>query len=138
MIHSIRSKIVLVAACAVLPATGLFAQAPAAASTPSVSVPAATDTTAATTVEGKHGGKMKEKLASLTPEERQKLLAARKKAMEDPAVKAAEATRDTDRKGYRKALTEAMLRADPSVAPILEKMRAEGKPGKKDASARKS
>lgn len=131
MIHPIRSKIVLLAVCAVLPATGLFAQAPAAASTPSVSVPADTTTTTAAPGKHEHEGKMREKLASLTPEERQKLLAARQKAKEDPAVKAAEATKDTDRKGFHKTMAEAMVRADPSVAPILEKLREEGKHGKK-------
>ena len=134
MTHSIRTKLVLLAACAALPATGLFAQAPATTSTPSVSVPAGTDTTTTTATPGthKHEGKMREKLASLTPEERQKLKAAHEKAKEDPAVKAAEATKETDRKGYHKTLREAMLRADPSVAPILEKMREEGGHGKKN------
>ena len=75
---------------------------------------------------------MRARLAALTPEERQKLIAARRKAKQDPAVKAAEATRETDRKGYHKAMKEAMLRADPSVGPILEKLREE-RPGKKNA-----
>ncbi len=133
MITSIRSKIVLFAACAALPATGLFAQAPATTSTPSVSVPAAdTTTTPTTAAPGKHEGNMRERLASLTPEERQKLKAAREKAKEDPAVKAAEPTRETDRKGFRKTMVAAMLRADPSVGPILEKLREEGKHGKKN------
>ena len=130
MIQSVRSKIVLLAVCAALPATGLFAQAPATTSTPSVSVPATDTTTATTPAAGKHDG-MKGKLASLTPEEREKLMAARKKAKEDPAVKAAESTKDTDKKGFHKIMAEAMVRADPSVAPILEKMREEGKHGNK-------
>ncbi len=135
MTTSIRSKIVLLAACAALPATGLFAQAPAATSTPSVSVPAGTDTTTTTTTTagGKHDGKMKGKLATLTPEEREKLKAAHEKAKEDPAVKAAEATKDTDKKGFHKIMAEAMVRADPSVAPILEKLHEEGKHGKKNS-----
>ena len=135
MKHSIRHKIALLTACAALPAAGLFAQSPSPATTPSVSVPAAspattTDTTAAT---GRHGGGMRDKLASLTPEEREKLKAARMKAKDDPAVKAAEATKDTDRKGFRKTMAEAMVRADPSVAPILEKLRDEGRHGKKNS-----
>ncbi len=66
----------------------------------------------------------------LTPEERQTLRAAHKTAMQDPSVKAAEATRATDKKGYRQAMRAAMLKADPNVGPILEKMR-ESKPNKK-------
>lgn len=133
MKNTLRHAFLLFAVGSVLPAAGVFAQSPAAAATPSVSVPAAetstTDTT--TAAPGKRGGKMRERLATLTPEERQKLMAARRKAKEDPALKAAEATRETDRKGYHKAMKEAVLRADPSVAPILEKLR-ENRPGKKN------
>ncbi len=137
MKNTFTRTLILLAAGAALPVVGAFAQSPAApASTPSVSVPAAetttTDTTTTTAQEGKHGGKMRARLAALTPEERHTLMAARRKAKEDPAVKAAEATRDTDKKGYHKAMKEAMLRADPSVGPILEKLRAE-RPGKKNA-----
>ncbi len=135
MKHSIRHKIALLTACAALPAAGLFAQAPTPASTPSVSVPASTPaaTTDPTTAHGRHEGGMREKLASLTPEEREKLKAAREKARQDPAVKAAEATKDTDRKGFHRTMAEAMVRADPSVAPILEKLRDEGRHGKKNS-----
>ena len=100
MNYSIRHKIDLLTACAALPAAGLFAQAPATEATPSVSVPAATAATPDTTpAAGKHQGERKGRLAELTPEERQKLKAARQKAMQDPAVKTAEATRETDRNG---------------------------------------
>ena len=76
---------------------------------------------------------MREKLASLTPEERQTFMAAHKKAKEDPAVKAAEATKETDKKGFHKTMVEAMIRADPAVKPILEKLREEGRHGKKNS-----
>ena len=135
MKNTFPRTLLLLAAGAVLPIVGAFAQSPAApASTPSVSVPAAnaTSTETTTTAVGKHGGKLRARLAALTPEERQKLMAARRQAKKDPVVKAAEATRGTDRKGYHKAMKEAMLRADPSVGPILEKMREE-RPGKKNA-----
>ena len=134
MNYSIRHKIALLTACAALPAAGLFAQAPATEATPSVSVPATTtpapDTTTATV---RHQGERKGRLAELTPEERQKLKAAHEKAKQDPAVKTAEATRETDKRGYRKAMRDAMLRADPSIQPILEKMREEGHRGNKNA-----
>ena len=129
MKKSVRYQIALLAACAGLPAAGLFAQAPAAspspAVTPSVSVPAgpATDATAGMREKGRRA--MQERLSALTPEEREKLKAAHRKAMEDPALKTAEANRATDKRGYREAMRAAMLRADPTVGPILEKMREE-------------
>ena len=134
MKNALRHVLLLFAVGSVLPVAGAFAQSPAAAATPSVSVPAAETSTTDTTVAapGKRGGKMRERLAVLTPEERQKLMAAHRRAKEDPAVKAAEATRETDRKSFHKAMKEAMLRADPSLAPILEKLR-ENRPSKKNA-----
>ncbi len=135
MKNTFRHTLTILVTGAVLPAAGLFAQSPAPASTPSVSVPAdsTADDTTAPAAHGKHGGgRMRERLSVLTPDERRQLMAAHRKAKEDPAVKAAEATRETDRKSYHKAMKEAMLRADPSVAPILEKLR-ENHPGKKNA-----
>ncbi len=131
MNRPIRYQFALLTACAVLPATGLFAQAPAPDATPSVSTPAAPASPDATPAEGKHHGHHG-RHANLTPEERQKLKAAHDKALQDPAVKSAEANRETDRKGYRKAVHDAMLRADPSIQPILNKTRA-GRRAKKDA-----
>ncbi len=120
----VRLHFALLTVCAALPVGGLFAQspaapAPAATATPSVSAPAKpadaeeSDST------------VRDRAMALSPEERQKLRAAHNAAMQDPAVKAAEATRATDKKGYRKTVREAMLRADPGIAPILEKMREE-------------
>ncbi len=100
----------LLLALALLPVAGLHAQAPSP--TPSVSSPVESH---------------KERLQSLTPEEKAKLKAARTAALEDPAVKAAEATKETDKRGYRKALREAMLQKDPSVGAIFAKMKSERK-----------
>lgn len=126
---SIRFHFTLLTVCAALPAGGLLAQAPAATATPSVSAPAQS---AAPADAEENEGKMRMRaLSALTPEERQKLRAAHKAAEQDPAVKTAEATRATDKRGYREAVRAAMLRADPSVGPILEKMR-EARPHKKD------
>lgn len=61
---------------------------------------------------------------SLTPEERQKLKAARQVAKNDPAVAGLKGTLKSDRKAFHQALRTAMLKADPSVAPILEKLKA--------------
>lgn len=137
MKNSLRTSLLLTGiCCAMLPAASLFAQtaAPAAApsATPSVSVSAAPAAPAAANAgEGKHGmGKMKEAMASLTPEERQQLLAARRKAQADPAVQAAAG----DKKAHRRAMQEAMIKADPGVKAILEKMR-ENNPRRKDLKA---
>ena len=133
----IRYHFALLAACVALPAAGLRAQAPAAATsaTPSVSMPAASP--AAADTEEHEGARMKA-LAKLTPEERQKLKAAHQAAMQDPSVKAAEAEKAGDRKdkrAYREAMRAAMIKADPSVQPILDKMKEERReehPRKKD------
>lgn len=111
------NNIPILLALALLPVAGLRAQSPAPSPTPSVS----------TAAETHHGGRRKEMLQSLTPEEREKLKAARQAALEDPAVKAAEASRETDKRGYRQALRAAMLRKDPSVGEIFAKMKGERK-----------
>ena len=128
-----RLTFALLTACAVLPASGLFAQtsAPAAPSTtPSVSAPASTTGTGMEDEEEKGGGKMRQRLASLSPEEKQKLRAAHKAAMQDPTVQAAKANKSSDKKAFRMAVREAMLKSDPSVGPILEKLKEERHPGK--------
>lgn len=70
-------------------------------------------------------------LANLTDAEKEKLMAARAKAKEDPAVKAAEQAKEAakspeERKAamqaYRDAMHQAMLKADPTVEPILKKL----------------
>jgi hypothetical protein len=102
------------------------AQDPAPTATPSVSTP---DTAAPSDKDhAEHEGR-KGRMAELTPAERQQLKAAHEKALQDPAVKAAEGEKGTDRRAYQKTVHDAMLRADPTIAPILEKMRAHrGKP----------
>jgi len=53
--------------------------------------------------------------SNLTPEERDKLKAARQKAMEDPKVQEAQ-------KALQEAMKAAMLAADPTIGPLLDKM----------------
>jgi hypothetical protein len=67
--------------------------------------------------------------ASLSEEERAKLKAAHQKALTDPAVWAARDRLRQARREFREVLRPALLKADPSIQPILEKMRAE-RPGK--------
>ena len=63
--------------------------------------------------------------ASLSDEERAKLKAAHQKALADPAVWAARDRLRKARREFREILRPALLKADPSIQPILEKMRAE-------------
>jgi hypothetical protein len=63
--------------------------------------------------------------ANLTEEERSKLKAAHQKAMADPAVQAARDRLRQARKEFREVLRPALLKADPSIQPILDKMRPE-------------
>jgi Spy/CpxP family protein refolding chaperone len=109
------------ASFAALPLCGALAQSADPTPTPSVSGPG-NAVTPGYKAHGGHRGEWKAKMAALTPEERQELKAAREKALQDPAVKAAEANRATDHRAYNEALHAAMLRADPGVATIFAKL----------------
>ena len=63
--------------------------------------------------------------ANLSEEDRVKLRAAHQKAMADPAVQAAHERLRQARREFREVMRPAMLKADPSVQAILDKMRAE-------------
>jgi hypothetical protein len=65
------------------------------------------------------------RFANLSEEERTKLRAAHQKAMEDPAVRAAQEKLRQARREFRQVMRPAMLRADPSVQAILDKLRPE-------------
>jgi len=76
-------------------------------------------------------------LGNLSDAEKQQFLAAREKAKNDPAVQAAEkqkedaATPDDRRAAmdaYRLAMRQAILKADPSLAPLLDKIGNKGGP----------
>ena len=69
--------------------------------------------------------------ANLTDDERTRLRAAHEKAMQDPAVQAAREKLRQARREFREVLRPALLKADPSIQPILDKMRSE-KPDKQD------
>ena len=71
------------------------------------------------------------RLASLTEDERARLRAAYQKASQDPAVQAAREKLKQARREFREALRPALLKADPSIQPILDKLRAE-RPDKPD------
>ena len=63
--------------------------------------------------------------ANLSEEERARLKAAHEKAMADPLVRAAREKLRQARREFREVLRPALLKADPSLQPILEKMRPE-------------
>lgn len=74
---------------------------------------------------------MRDNFQSLTPEQKQQLKAARSAAKEDPAVQAAgEKIRDAEghdakrqaARAMHEAMKAAILKADPGLAPLLEKL----------------
>ena len=73
------------------------------------------------------GGRWQQRLANLSPQEREKLKAARQKAMQDSNVQAAHEKMRQARKEFVSSMRAAMLKADPSIQPILDKI---PKPGR--------
>jgi len=63
--------------------------------------------------------------ANLNDEERARLRAAHQKAMADPAVQAARDRLRQARREFREVLRPALLKADPSLQPVLDKLRPE-------------
>jgi membrane protein involved in colicin uptake len=71
-------------------------------------------------------------LANLSEGDRQKLKAAREKAKDDPTVQAAEAKKQAAktpeehraaRQEFHKAMHDALLKADPTIGPILDQLK---------------
>ena len=128
------------AACSTLPLVTTRAQepSPAPAAIPSVAATPApsispAESPAANAGTGtdklnKRGAKVKGALRGLPLEERKKLRQARDAAQADPAVQAAKAS--GDKRAAAKATREAMVRSDPSVAPIMDKVRTEARENK--------
>jgi hypothetical protein len=58
----------------------------------------------------------------LTHDEKMRLKAAHDAAKKDPTVVAAESTRSTDPKAYHEVVRAAMLKADPKIGPLLDKV----------------
>jgi hypothetical protein len=70
----------------------------------------------------KHNHDHEAMLANLAPEERQKVQAAHQQAMQDPVVQAAHEKLKEARKQFRDSMHAAMVKADPTVEPILAKL----------------
>jgi Spy/CpxP family protein refolding chaperone len=60
--------------------------------------------------------------ANLSADEREKMKAARAKAATDPSVKSAKQKLREARNEFRSSMRAAMLKADPSIEPILQKL----------------
>lgn len=69
------------------------------------------------------------KINRLSIEEQLKLRAAQQKAAEDPAVLEALKKRDEAIRNFRQALHDAMVKADPSIKPILDRIAVGGSAG---------
>lgn len=74
---------------------------------------------------GRHQMERRARWANLNEDERSRLKAAHQKAMADPAVQAARDRLRQARREFREVMRPAMLKADPSIQPILDKVRAE-------------
>lgn len=61
--------------------------------------------------------------AALTPDEQQRLTAAREKAKDDPTVRSLKEAKDALESQLDSAMHSAMLAADSSLAPVLEKIK---------------
>ena len=85
--------------------------------------------------DGPRRGRWQQRLANLSPEEREKLKSARQKAMQDPGVQAAHEKMRQARKDFITSMRAAMVKADPSVGPVLDKIpRGGGRGGDLDAN----
>jgi hypothetical protein len=76
------------------------------------------------------GGHWQQRLANLSPEEREKLKAARQKAMQDPNVQAAHEKMKQAHQEFMTSVHAAMLKADPSIQPVLDKIPKGGRGGR--------
>jgi hypothetical protein len=79
--------------------------------------------------QGKRGRRWEQRLANLSTEERQKVQAARRKAIQEPSVQAAREKMHQARKEFHEAMRAAMLKADSSIQPILNKIPAPNRRG---------
>ena len=63
-----------------------------------------------------------QKLANLSPAEREQLKTAHRKAMQDPALRAAQIKMRQAHREYREAMRSSLLKADPNILPVLNKI----------------
>jgi hypothetical protein len=70
-----------------------------------------------------------ERVHKLSIEEQLKLRAAQQKAAEDPTVQAALEKRNKAIQEFRAALRASMIKSDPTIQPVLDKLAVGAKPG---------
>lgn len=63
------------------------------------------------------------RLPALSGEERARLLSAHLAALRDPALRESRERFQQARREYRDKLQDALIKADPAVRPIIEKVR---------------
>ncbi len=68
------------------------------------------------------GARWQQKLAGLSAAEREQLRTAHCKAVPDPAVRAAQIKMRQAHRDFREAMRSSMLKADPTIQPILNKI----------------
>ena len=73
------------------------------------------------------GDRWQNRTVNLSADEREKLKAARQKAMQDPGVQAAHEKMRQARKEFMDSMRTAMLKADPSIQSVLDKIPKAGR-----------
>jgi len=73
--------------------------------------------------QGRAGARpMREAWSQLSPDEKAKLRGARQSALSDPSVQASRERMREARRQFHDSMRSAMMKADPTVQPILEKL----------------
>ena len=112
-----------------VPALSAYAQAPAASPPSAPGSPAVVPTTpegGGRVGRGGRGGEMvRRMMENLTPEEQTRVRTARRATAKDPAVAAA-------RRALMQAERDAMLKQDPTLGPVLDRLRP---PGRREGGA---
>lgn len=71
---------------------------------------------------GRRGAHLAQKLAALSPAEREQLRTAHAKAMQDPALRAAHLKMRQAHREFRENMRASLLKADPTIQPVLNKI----------------
>jgi len=72
--------------------------------------------------QGGRGAHWRQRLANLSSGEREQLKTAHFKAVQDPEVRAAQLRLRQAQREYHERMRAAMLKADPAIAPVLDKL----------------
>jgi hypothetical protein len=78
------------------------------------------------------GRRWQNRMANLSADDREKLKATRYKAIQDPNVQAALEKMRQARREFTDSMRAAMLKADPSIQSVLDKMPGPGRGGREE------